>query len=96
MNLLKSQSFLQTKYREFSLQYALFYICCRLQGKLFDEDQIIRELNPTLRREVIWHNTSLLVQSVKLFYDVSDDFIYEIGTRMRFMVFLTGDVSDTN
>ena len=59
---------------------------------MFDEVQILEELNPILRREVIWHNTATLVQSLKLFYDVSDEFVYEIGKRLHFTVYVTDDV----
>lgn len=64
------------------------------KGKLFDEAQILDELNTNLRKEVVLYNTATLIQSNSLFYDTSDDFIYEIGKRMRFTIYIMQDVKN--
>ncbi|XP_076799756.1 potassium/sodium hyperpolarization-activated cyclic nucleotide-gated channel 2-like [Clavelina lepadiformis] len=65
----------------------LEYVDVRYLGKLFDEEQILKELSPGLRREVIFHNCAALIHSVSLFDDVSDDFVADLGEVMHFAVF---------
>ena len=60
---------------------------------MFGEKEVLRDLNPALRREIIWHNTSLLIESVRLFYDTSDEFVLELGEKLKFTVYIPGDVS---
>lgn len=68
------------------------YFELRFQGKLFNERQILKELNPVLRREVVWYNTAELIHSVPMFEDVSDDFVYEIGSKLHYAVYLKRQV----
>nr|XP_039248540.1 potassium/sodium hyperpolarization-activated cyclic nucleotide-gated channel 2-like isoform X1 [Styela clava] len=69
----------------------LDYCEMRFQGKLFDEHQILKELSPSLRREVVWYNTSVLIQSVPLFEEVSDEFVYELGYVLKYSVYMPQD-----
>ena len=63
------------------------------QGKVLKEQLLLRDLNPALRSEIISYNTATLIESVKLFYDTSDEFVAEIGENLKFSVYIPGDVS---
>ncbi|XP_078490263.1 potassium/sodium hyperpolarization-activated cyclic nucleotide-gated channel 2 [Ciona intestinalis] len=63
------------------------YFDIRYTGRLFDEEKILNELSPGLRRDIIWHNCADLIHSVPLFEDVSDGFVEDLGTKMVFTVY---------
>uniref|UniRef100_H2Y460 Cyclic nucleotide-binding domain-containing protein n=1 Tax=Ciona savignyi TaxID=51511 RepID=H2Y460_CIOSA len=63
------------------------YFDLRYSGRIFDEEQILSELSPGLRRDIIWHNCADLIQSVPLFDDVSDDFVADLGSVMVYTVY---------
>jgi len=56
----------------------------------------LQELNPGLRREIIYWNTYTLIESVKLFYDTSDEFVADIGEKMKFSIYTPGDVNSNS
>nr|XP_022331251.1 potassium/sodium hyperpolarization-activated cyclic nucleotide-gated channel 3-like isoform X2 [Crassostrea virginica] len=63
----------------------------RYQGKMFDEDNILDELNACLRQEVINHNCRALVKSVPFFTNADPQFVSAVISRLEFEVFQPGD-----
>ncbi|XP_048736854.1 potassium/sodium hyperpolarization-activated cyclic nucleotide-gated channel 3-like isoform X4 [Ostrea edulis] len=63
----------------------------RYQGKMFDEDNILDELNECLRQEVINHNCRALVKSVPFFTNADPQFVSEVISKLEFEVFQPGD-----
>nr|ALT57286.1 HCN channel protein [Doryteuthis pealeii] len=63
----------------------------RFQGKMFDEDTILGELNECLRQEVINHNCRSLVASVPFFTNADPQFVSEVVSRLKYEVFQPGD-----
>ncbi|XP_041367918.1 potassium voltage-gated channel subfamily H member 7-like isoform X2 [Gigantopelta aegis] len=63
----------------------------RYQGKMFDEDTILSELNECLRHEVINHNCRALVASVPFFTHADPSFVSEVVSKLHFEVFQPGD-----
>ncbi|XP_061172931.1 potassium/sodium hyperpolarization-activated cyclic nucleotide-gated channel 3-like isoform X2 [Saccostrea echinata] len=63
----------------------------RYQGKMFDEDNILVELNECLRQEVINHNCRALVKSVPFFTNADPQFVSEVISKLEFEVFQPGD-----
>ncbi|CAE1279423.1 HCN2 [Acanthosepion pharaonis] len=63
----------------------------RFQGKMFDEDTILGELNECLRQEVINHNCRSLVASVPFFTNADPQFVSEVVSKLKYEVFQPGD-----
>ncbi|XP_045156771.2 potassium/sodium hyperpolarization-activated cyclic nucleotide-gated channel 3-like isoform X2 [Mercenaria mercenaria] len=63
----------------------------RYQGKMFDEERILGELNECLRQDVINHNCRSLVASVPFFTNADPQFVSEVVSKLLFEVFQAGD-----
>ncbi|XP_037651504.1 potassium/sodium hyperpolarization-activated cyclic nucleotide-gated channel 4 isoform X1 [Sebastes umbrosus] len=63
----------------------------RYQGKMFDEESILGELNEPLREEIINFNCRKLVASMPLFANADPNFVTSMLTKLRFQVFQPGD-----
>ncbi|XP_038147113.1 potassium/sodium hyperpolarization-activated cyclic nucleotide-gated channel 1-like [Cyprinodon tularosa] len=63
----------------------------RYQGKMFDEESILEELNEPLREEIINFNCRKLVASMPLFAHADPNFVTSMLTKLRFEVFQPGD-----
>uniref|UniRef100_A0A8C5DYH5 Potassium/sodium hyperpolarization-activated cyclic nucleotide-gated channel 3-like n=1 Tax=Gouania willdenowi TaxID=441366 RepID=A0A8C5DYH5_GOUWI len=63
----------------------------RYQGKMFDEDSILEELNEPLRQEIINFNCRKLVASMPLFANADPNFVTSMLTKLQFEVFQPGD-----
>ncbi|KAG7268912.1 hypothetical protein CRUP_021807 [Coryphaenoides rupestris] len=59
----------------------------RYQGKMFDEESILEELNEPLREEIINFNCRKLVASMPLFANADPNFVTSMLTKLRFEVF---------
>ncbi|KAL0968689.1 hypothetical protein UPYG_G00270250 [Umbra pygmaea] len=59
----------------------------RYQGKMFDEESILGELNEPLREEIINFNCRKLVASMPLFANADPNFVTSMLTKLRFEVF---------
>ncbi|XP_026086235.1 potassium/sodium hyperpolarization-activated cyclic nucleotide-gated channel 3-like [Carassius auratus] len=63
----------------------------RYQGKMFDEESILGELNEPLREEIVNFNCRKLVASMPLFANADPNFVTSTLTKLRFEVFQPGD-----
>jgi hypothetical protein len=63
----------------------------RYQGKMFNETQILRELNPVLRESIINHNCRDLVDAVPFFQKADPEFVSALVTLLKFEVYLYND-----
>uniref|UniRef100_A0A4W5KV60 Hyperpolarization activated cyclic nucleotide-gated potassium channel 2b n=1 Tax=Hucho hucho TaxID=62062 RepID=A0A4W5KV60_9TELE len=63
----------------------------RYQGKMFDEESILEELNEPLREEIVNFNCRKLVASMPLFANTDPNFVTAMLTKLRFEVFQPGD-----
>ncbi|CAF5158541.1 unnamed protein product, partial [Rotaria sp. Silwood1] len=63
----------------------------RYQGKIFDEDNILKELSERLRLDVVNYNCRSLVSSVPFFSNADPNFVSDVVTKLRFEVFQPGD-----
>ncbi|XP_028857460.1 potassium/sodium hyperpolarization-activated cyclic nucleotide-gated channel 2 [Denticeps clupeoides] len=63
----------------------------RYQGKMFDEESILEELNEPLREEIVNFNCRKLVASMPLFANADPTFVTAMLTKLRFEVFQPGD-----
>ncbi|XP_078279740.1 potassium/sodium hyperpolarization-activated cyclic nucleotide-gated channel 2 isoform X2 [Rhinoraja longicauda] len=63
----------------------------RYQGKMFDEDNILGELNEPLREEIVNFNCRKLVASMPLFANADPIFVTAMLTKLKFEVFQPGD-----
>ncbi|KAM9570478.1 potassium/sodium hyperpolarization-activated cyclic nucleotide-gated channel 1-like [Salvelinus alpinus] len=63
----------------------------RFQGKMFDEDSILGELNEPLREEIVNFNCRKLVASMPLFANADPNFVTSMLTKLRFEVFQPTD-----
>uniref|UniRef100_A0A8D0GZ19 Hyperpolarization activated cyclic nucleotide gated potassium and sodium channel 2 n=1 Tax=Sphenodon punctatus TaxID=8508 RepID=A0A8D0GZ19_SPHPU len=63
----------------------------RYQGKMFDEDSILEELNEPLREEIVNFNCRKLVASMPLFANADPNFVTAMLTKIKFEVFQPGD-----
>uniref|UniRef100_A0A8D3CEI7 Hyperpolarization activated cyclic nucleotide gated potassium channel 4 n=1 Tax=Scophthalmus maximus TaxID=52904 RepID=A0A8D3CEI7_SCOMX len=63
----------------------------RYQGKMFDEESILGELNEPLREEIINFNCRKLVASMPLFANADPNFVTSMLTKLKFEVFQPGD-----
>ncbi|KAG1925111.1 potassium/sodium hyperpolarization-activated cyclic nucleotide-gated channel [Pimephales promelas] len=59
----------------------------RYQGKMFDEESILEELNEPLREEIVNFNCRKLVASMPLFANAEPNFVTAMLTKLRFEVF---------
>uniref|UniRef100_A0A8C1RFL9 Hyperpolarization activated cyclic nucleotide-gated potassium channel 4l n=1 Tax=Cyprinus carpio TaxID=7962 RepID=A0A8C1RFL9_CYPCA len=63
----------------------------RYQGKMFDEESILGELNEPLREEIISFNCRKLVATMPLFANADPNFVTSMLTKLRFEVFQPRD-----
>nr|XP_023832659.1 potassium/sodium hyperpolarization-activated cyclic nucleotide-gated channel 2-like [Salvelinus alpinus] len=63
----------------------------RYQGKMFDEDSILEELNEPLREEIVNFNCRKLVASMPLFANAEPNFVTAMLIMLRFEVFQPRD-----
>ncbi|KAE8632115.1 hypothetical protein XENTR_v10001438 [Xenopus tropicalis] len=63
----------------------------RYQGKMFDEDSILGELNEPLREEIVNFNCRKLVASMPLFANADPSFVTAMLTKLKFEVFQPTD-----
>ncbi|KAI5616478.1 potassium/sodium hyperpolarization-activated cyclic nucleotide-gated channel 2 isoform X1 [Silurus asotus] len=63
----------------------------RYQGKMFDEESILEELNEPLREEIVNFNCRKLVASMPLFANAEPNFVTAMLTKLRFEVFQPRD-----
>ncbi|XP_033749800.1 potassium/sodium hyperpolarization-activated cyclic nucleotide-gated channel 3-like isoform X2 [Pecten maximus] len=63
----------------------------RYQGKMFDEENILCELNECLRQDIINHNCRALVKSVPFFANADPQFVSEVISKLIFEVYQPGD-----
>jgi len=63
----------------------------RYQGKMFNEDQIKAELNPSLRQQLLNASCRELIDAVPMFLEFDEDFIDKLLTKLKFEVYLFGD-----
>lgn len=64
----------------------------RYQGKMFDEDNILKELSERLRLDIINYNCRSLVSSVPFFANADNNFVSDVVTKLHFEVFQPGDL----
>jgi len=64
----------------------------RYQGKMFDEDNILKELSERLRLDIINFNCRSLVSSVPFFANADQNFVSDVVTKLHFEVFQPGDL----
>jgi len=63
------------------------------QGRTFNEQSILKELSPCLREEVLMYNCADLINSVPIFENVSEEFVFAIASKMFFTVFIKDEVT---
>ncbi|XP_018428058.1 PREDICTED: potassium/sodium hyperpolarization-activated cyclic nucleotide-gated channel 1-like [Nanorana parkeri] len=63
----------------------------RYQGKIFDEDNILSELNDPLREEIVNYNCRKLVATMPLFANADPNFVTAMLSKLKFEVFQPGD-----
>ncbi|KAJ3597004.1 hypothetical protein NHX12_003404 [Muraenolepis orangiensis] len=63
----------------------------RYQGKMFDEESILEELNEPLREEIVNFNCRKLVASMPLFANADPNFVTSMLTKLQFEVFQPSD-----
>ncbi|CAM9482725.1 unnamed protein product [Lampetra planeri] len=63
----------------------------RYQGKMFDEDNILGELNEPLRESIVNFNCRKLVASMPMFANADSNFVTAMLTKLRFEVFQPAD-----
>nr|XP_056723596.1 potassium/sodium hyperpolarization-activated cyclic nucleotide-gated channel 2 [Euleptes europaea] len=63
----------------------------RYQGKMFDEDSILEELNEPLREEIVNFNCRKLVATMPLFANADPNFVTAMLTKLKFEVFQPAD-----
>ena len=63
----------------------------RYQGKMFNENTVLDELNPILRKAMLVHNCEDLLENVPFFADASDDFVETVIENLKFEMYLTDD-----
>ncbi|XP_042601921.1 LOW QUALITY PROTEIN: potassium/sodium hyperpolarization-activated cyclic nucleotide-gated channel 1-like [Cyprinus carpio] len=64
----------------------------RFQGKIFDEENILEELNDPLKEEIVNYNCRGLVANMPLFANADPHFVTVLLTKLRFEVFQPGDM----
>jgi len=63
----------------------------RFQGKMFNEAQILTDLNPILREAIVNHNCRELVDSVPFFSRADPEFVASLVRRLKFEMYLYND-----
>uniref|UniRef100_UPI00398F5354 potassium/sodium hyperpolarization-activated cyclic nucleotide-gated channel 1-like n=1 Tax=Pristiophorus japonicus TaxID=55135 RepID=UPI00398F5354 len=63
----------------------------RYQGKIFDEDSILEELNDPLREEIVNFNCRKLVATMPLFANADPSFVTSMLSKLQFEVFQPGN-----
>ncbi|XP_041425374.1 potassium/sodium hyperpolarization-activated cyclic nucleotide-gated channel 1 isoform X2 [Xenopus laevis] len=63
----------------------------RYQGKIFDEDNILSELNDPLREEIVNFTCRKLVATMPLFANADPNFVTAMLSKLKFEVFQPGD-----
>lgn len=63
----------------------------RFQGKMFDEDKILNELNPVLRTQIFQFTCQELMLKVPFFEQTDKFFVDQLLVRLQFEVFLMDD-----
>jgi len=63
----------------------------RFQGRVFNEDEILSELNPVLRRTVLQYNQLWLINTAEMFEDCSMEFKDALCDHFNFELYLQGD-----
>ncbi|XP_017570857.2 potassium/sodium hyperpolarization-activated cyclic nucleotide-gated channel 4 isoform X2 [Pygocentrus nattereri] len=64
----------------------------RFQGKMFDEENILGELSDPLKEDIVSYNCRGLVANMPLFGNADPHFVTVLLTKLRFEVFLPGDI----
>ncbi|KAK1805369.1 hypothetical protein P4O66_019679 [Electrophorus voltai] len=64
----------------------------RFQGKMFDEESILGELSDQLKEDIVSYNCRGLVANMPLFSNADPHFVTVLLTKLRFEVFLPGDI----
>ena len=67
------------------------YYEVKYQGKMFNENSILDELNPLLREKVINFNCRSLVKSVEFLAAADPDFVSDLIASLNVEVYLQGD-----
>lgn len=68
-----------------------FYTVQYSEGKMFDEDKILRELSPSLRNEILAYNTRDLFSKVPLLFTAPEQFVKAIVPQLSLSVGLEGE-----
>ncbi|XP_076801054.1 potassium/sodium hyperpolarization-activated cyclic nucleotide-gated channel 2-like isoform X1 [Clavelina lepadiformis] len=63
----------------------------RFQGKMFNEEMILKELNHNLREEIINFNCKELVDQVPFFHEADPNFVNSVLGKLEFEVFLVNE-----
>nr|XP_023684461.1 potassium/sodium hyperpolarization-activated cyclic nucleotide-gated channel 1-like [Paramormyrops kingsleyae] len=63
----------------------------RYQGKIFDEDNILSELNDPLKEEIVNFNCRKLVATMPLFANADPNFVTSMLSKLKFEVFQPND-----
>ena len=63
----------------------------RFQGKMFNEAQILTDLNPILREAIVNHNCRELVDSVPFFSKADPEFVATLVRYLKFEMYLYND-----
>ncbi|CDQ86131.1 unnamed protein product [Oncorhynchus mykiss] len=63
----------------------------RYQGKIFDEDNILSELNDPLKEEIVNFNCRKLVATMPLFANADPNFVTGMLSKLKFEVFQPND-----
>ncbi|XP_036444792.1 potassium/sodium hyperpolarization-activated cyclic nucleotide-gated channel 1 [Colossoma macropomum] len=63
----------------------------RYQGKIFDEDNILNELNDPLKEEIVNFNCRKLVATMPLFANADPNFVTGMLSKLKFEVFQPND-----
>ncbi|KAH8059987.1 voltage-gated potassium channel [Aureococcus anophagefferens] len=68
-----------------------FYTVQYSEGKMFDEDKILRELSPSLRNEILAYNTRDLFSKVPLLFTAPENFVKAVVPTLTLSVGLEGE-----
>jgi hypothetical protein len=67
------------------------YYEVRFKGKMFNETDILNELNPLLREKIVNFNCRALIKSVEFLATADPEFVAELISQLQFEVYLPGD-----
>ncbi|XP_064624466.1 potassium/sodium hyperpolarization-activated cyclic nucleotide-gated channel 3-like [Lineus longissimus] len=68
------------------------YFEYRYQGKMFDEENIMKELSECLREHIVNFNCRPLVAAVPFFTHADPNFVSEVVSKLKYKVFQPGDI----